>query len=89
MKWLLPFIAALNLLTFALYYFDKRAAIRGDPRTPENTLHVLALLGGWPGAFLAQRIFRHKSRKRQFQIIFWTCVAINLLIVFWASKLAD
>jgi uncharacterized membrane protein YsdA (DUF1294 family) len=51
MQWVLLFIAVLNLLTFVVYYLDKNAAIRGSQRTPENTLHLLAVLGGWPGAF--------------------------------------
>ncbi len=83
MHWYLPAIAALNLLTFALYYFDKRAAIRSTRRTPENTLHILSAFGGWPGAFLAQRIFRHKSGKAGFQFMFWITVAVNVSITAW------
>jgi uncharacterized membrane protein YsdA (DUF1294 family) len=83
MRWVLPFIAALSLLTFVMYYRDKNAAVRGDQRTPENTLHLLALLGGWPGAFLAQRIFRHKSSKAGFQIIFWLTVCVNVSVTGW------
>jgi uncharacterized membrane protein YsdA (DUF1294 family) len=66
-----------------MYYRDKNAAERGDRRTPENTLHLLALLGGWPSAFLAQRIFRHKSSKTRFQIIFWLTVCANISITVW------
>jgi uncharacterized membrane protein YsdA (DUF1294 family) len=83
MKWLLAFIAALNLLTFAVYYFDKRSAERGGPRTPETTLHVLAMLGGWPSAFLAQRFFRHKSSKAGFQFMFCITVIVNVSVVAW------
>ena len=83
MRWLLTFFAALNLLTFALYYFDKRAAIRGTRRTPENTLHILSAFGGWPGAFLAQRIFRHKSGKTGFQVVFWITVIMNVSVTAW------
>ena len=80
MRWLLPFIAALSLLTFALYYFDKRAAIRSARRTPETTLHILSAFGGWPGAFLAQRIFRHKTGKTGFQLMFWLTVIMNVSV---------
>jgi uncharacterized membrane protein YsdA (DUF1294 family) len=56
---MIPIIAAvyglMSLITFVVYYLDKRAARLGRPRTPEATLHVLELLGGWPGALLAQR----------------------------------
>lgn len=87
MHWYLPTIAALSLITFALYYFDKRAAIRGGRRTPENTLHILSALGGWPGAFLAQRIFRHKSSKTGFQVMFWITVAVNVSVTAWLWSL--
>lgn len=42
-------------------------AERGRWRTPENTLHVAELLGGWPGALVAQQLFRHKTRKISYQ----------------------
>ena len=83
MQWYLFFIAALNLLTFVVYYLDKKAAIRGTQRTPENTLHLLALVGGWSGAFLAQRIFRHKTGKRSFLFVFWLTVIMNISVAAW------
>lgn len=83
MHWYLPVIVALSLITFALYYFDKKAAVRGVRRTPEHTLHLLALAGGWPGAFLAQRIFRHKSSKAGFQLMFWLTVIVNVSVMAW------
>ena len=83
MQWHLLFIAALSLFTFVVYYADKQAAFRSGRRTPENTLHLLAFLGGWPGAFLAQRIFRHKSSKAGFQLMFWITVIANVSVLAW------
>jgi uncharacterized membrane protein YsdA (DUF1294 family) len=83
MQWYLLFIAALSLFTFVVYYIDKQAVVRSGRRTPENTLHLLALLGGWPGAFLAQRIFRHKTSKAGFQIIFRLTVCVNISVTVW------
>lgn len=83
MPWILPFIAALSLITFGVYYLDKRAALRGARRTPETTLHVLSILGGWPGALLAQRIIRHKSGKAGFQLMFWMTVIVNVPVFAW------
>lgn len=83
MHWHPPVIAALSLITFALYYFDKNAAIRNRRRTPESTLHVLAVLGGWPGALLAQRIFRHKTGKAGFQLMYWITVILNVSVTAW------
>lgn len=69
----------LSLATFAAYGLDKRAARRpGARRTPERTLHILALLGGWPGGLLAQRAFRHKRSKPRFMRVFWLTAAIHI-----------
>lgn len=64
----------LSLFAYFAYHSDKERATSGAWRIPESTLHLLALLGGWPGAFLAQRQLRHKTAKASFQIIFWTIV---------------
>ncbi|KPZ15695.1 putative family protein [Pseudomonas syringae pv. viburni] len=49
----------------------------GGQRTPENVLHTVELLGGWPGALLAQQVFRHKTRKVSFQVVFWLIVLVH------------
>lgn len=61
-------------VAFAAYRSDKHRAERGDSRVPESTLHLLSLLGGWPGALLAQQRYRHKTAKLSFQLIFWLIV---------------
>jgi uncharacterized membrane protein YsdA (DUF1294 family) len=68
---------------FAAYGADKSAARHGRWRTPESTLHLLALLGGWPGALIAQKVFRHKSRKASFRAAFLFTVAVNCAALFW------
>jgi len=74
--WFAGYIAVMSLLTFALYAWDKRRARKGGWRTTENALHLMALLGGWPGAYLAQCLLRHKSSILWFQIPFWLIVAV-------------
>jgi len=69
-----------------MYGFDKSAAQRGRQRTPENTLHIVALLGGWPGALLAQDLFRHKSSKAEFQAVFWSTVVVNCGALVWLVR---
>jgi len=61
----------LSILAFLAYRSDKRRAEAGAWRIPEFTLHMMALIGGWPGAFLGQRQFRHKTSKLSFQVVFW------------------
>ena len=78
--------AGMSLLTFVAYGFDKAAAQAGDRRTPESTLQAMALFGGWPGALLAQRLLRHKSRKTSFQQAFWGAVAINVIAAIWLAS---
>lgn len=65
------------------YRSDKRAAAEGRWRTPESSLHLFALCGGWPGALLAQRWFRHKSKKTEFQWTFWCTVVANVAVLGW------
>jgi len=67
----------LSLLAFLAYARDKRAARLQARRTPELTLHLLELAGGWPGALLAQRALRHKNRKLAYQFAFWACVLLH------------
>ncbi|MCI5144250.1 MAG: DUF1294 domain-containing protein [Candidatus Electrothrix sp. AR3] len=73
----------LSVLTFSIYAYDKAAAKKGSRRTPENRLHLLALLGGWPGALIAQQKLRHKSKKQPFRFIFWLTVVLNCAAFFW------
>ena len=68
-----------SLATFLVYSRDKSAARRNARRIPEETLHVLALAGGWPGALLAQQCLRHKSIKAEFRFVFWCTVGVNVV----------
>jgi uncharacterized membrane protein YsdA (DUF1294 family)/cold shock CspA family protein len=78
----------LSLLSFFAYAVDKSAAINGRWRTPENTLHLLSVAGGWPGALLAQQLLRHKCSKPSFMLVFWITVAANVAGFFaWHSGL--
>jgi uncharacterized membrane protein YsdA (DUF1294 family)/cold shock CspA family protein len=65
------------IITYLIYAKDKRAAEHSNWRTPENTLHILALIGGWPGAMIAQQKLRHKSKKQPFRFIFWVTALAN------------
>jgi uncharacterized membrane protein YsdA (DUF1294 family)/cold shock CspA family protein len=72
-----------SLITYIVYAVDKSAAQEERRRISENTLHVLSLIGGWPGALIAQEKLRHKSKKQSFRMIFWFMVCINITIFFW------
>jgi uncharacterized membrane protein YsdA (DUF1294 family) len=79
---LILYLAA-SIAAFVAYGIDKSAARGGRWRTPESTLHMLALIGGWPGALVAQSVFRHKSRKSSFRIAFFVTVAVNCAALLW------
>lgn len=80
--------SAMSVITFISYGLDKSAAKKDRWRTPEKTLQLLGLFGGWPGALAAQKIFRHKSRKTSFQVLFWISVIINCsaIALFYLKK---
>ncbi|BDZ74734.1 DNA-binding protein [Methylophaga marina] len=73
----------MSVITFIAYAIDKSAAENGRWRTQENTLHLLALVGGWPGAILGQMLLRHKSKKKAFRMVFWLTVILNVAGLFW------
>ncbi len=78
LPWLIVAIyAVLSVLTYAMYAADKAAAQADRRRTPEDSLHLVSVIGGWPGALIAQRVLRHKSQKRSFRLVFWVTVLVN------------
>lgn len=77
-----------SVLCFTAYAMDKSAARSRGQRTPERTLLLLGLAGGWPGAVLAQQWLRHKSVKTSFRARFWVTVFVNsAAFVYGASRL--
>jgi uncharacterized membrane protein YsdA (DUF1294 family)/cold shock CspA family protein len=77
-----------SFITCLIYAFDKSKAQRGAWRTQESTLHIFALIGGWPGAALAQQLLRHKSQKREFRKVFWFTVIVNIGGLIWLFSLS-
>lgn len=89
-RWQVPWTIAgiyvlLSILTFVLYLADKRAAQANRWRTPENTLLILGLVGGWPGAAVAQQVLRHKTKKLSFRNKFWFTVIVNVIVFVFVA----
>ncbi|MDN3628867.1 DUF1294 domain-containing protein [Vibrio lentus] len=82
-KALLVWHLAIGLVTFFVYAKDKRAAINGNWRVPEKTLHIFSVAGGWLGALIAQDKLRHKTQKQPFRAIYWLTVVINVAAFLW------
>ena len=73
----------MSLITFFVYVIDKAAAGAGRWRITESTLLLLGLLGGWPGALIAQQTFRHKSKKGSFRAVLWLTIIVNCAAFAW------
>ncbi|KPL96182.1 DUF1294 domain-containing protein [Vibrio splendidus] len=82
-KALLVWYLVIGIVTVFVYAKDKRAAINGNWRVPEKTLHILSVAGGWLGALIAQDKLRHKTQKQPFRAIYWLTVAMNVAAFVW------
>ena len=76
-------LCLINAMTYWCYAQDKEAAQLGNQRIPEQVLHSLSFLGGWPAAWLAQQRLRHKTQKQPFKRIFYCTIFFNILLVIW------
>lgn len=79
-------LISINVVTFIAYGVDKRAAVRGNWRVPEIQLHTLEFLGGWLGAYLAQRFFRHKISKKSYQAMYLLMIVMEFVAVWVILK---
>lgn len=79
-------LAGVNAATFIAYWTDKQAARQGRHRIAERTLHLWSLAGGWPAAWWAQRLLRHKSVKASFRRGYWGTVGLHgLAFAGWGA----
>jgi uncharacterized membrane protein YsdA (DUF1294 family) len=79
----LALYATMSALAVVLYAADKRRAVRHQWRISEAALHAVEMLGGWPGALMAQRVVRHKLHKPGYMLVFWLIVAAHLTAWAW------
>ena len=85
--WIAASYVGFSALSFLAYGYDKKKARLGMWRTAEATLHLLDALGGWPGGLAGQQVFRHKTRKWMFQIVFWITAIAHIAYWVWAVSL--
>ena len=74
---LLCWLLAVNAIAFCYYGYDKGRARSAQSRVPEVVLHAQALAGGTLGAYAGMRLFRHKTIKGSFRIVFWTIAVLQ------------
>ena len=84
---LYAYLLSVSVIAFLFYGYDKRQSMRNNWRIPEVVLHALALAGGSPGALAGQILFRHKTRKLKFRIIFAAIVILQVVLVnlYWTT----
>ena len=81
---LLPtWLVCVNVVAFAFYGWDKLQAMRDGWRVPEIVLHALSLLGGFVGAWLGRRTFRHKTREPLFLAIIILSAVLHVALLVW------
>ena len=61
--------AVINSMVSYLYYKDKKSAVKGTERTPEKTLLTLSFIAPF-GAAAGMHIWRHKTKKSKFKIVY-------------------
>lgn len=86
MKWIVVYLLAINLLSFTLTGIDKWMAIKQKWRVSEKTLHGVTLAGGTLGSGLGMLLFRHKTAKRSFLLIFFGILAIQFVTLYYLMK---
>lgn len=79
-RWVAAGYLLLSLICLVLFVWDKVAAQAGRRRISENKLLFWSLLGGWPGAIVAQAVMRHKINKTAFCVRFWFATALNIVV---------
>lgn len=83
MGWVLACYLVMSALAFVCYGIDKRRAARAQWRFRERNLHLIELLGGWPGALIAQRFFRHKLQNTRYMLVFFLIIALHAGVWMW------
>jgi len=81
LDWGQSWLAAITIITFLTYGYDKLVGGTGATRLPERVLLTLAFAGGTVGALLGMRLFRHKTSKESFLERFWLVVAVQIVVV--------
>jgi uncharacterized membrane protein YsdA (DUF1294 family) len=73
------YLFAVSVVSLLAYRFDKMYERKGRIGVSDSVFHTLALLGGWPGAFIAQRKYA-PSRGIGFHVFFWMIVLLHHLV---------
>jgi len=82
LKYILIYFAAINLISFVMFFVDKQKAKRDKWRIEEKTLHLTSFLGGTLGSIAAMLLFHHKTRKPAFVAITGIALIANIFVIY-------
>lgn len=82
LKYIIIYIIVINLISFFAMFLDKRKAKYGRWRIPEQTLLILALIGGSIGGIIGMYTFRHKTQKLRFSVGFPVIFILQIILIF-------
>ncbi len=85
--WIGCWLVSINVIAFGYYAYDKSCAEASKRRVPELVLHGLTAAGGSVGAYAGMKLFRHKTIKGKFRILFWCIVLLQLTLAIWIIKI--
>lgn len=74
------YLIIINVFEFIMMGLDKLLAIKHKNRIPEITLITLSMIGGSIGAILGMLIFRHKTKKWKFKLLFTIFLIIHFIL---------
>jgi len=87
---LVAWLVACNAVAVPLWAFDKWSARRGSFRVPEATLHTIAFIGACPASLCAMALFRHKTAKPLFKILYYVFLVLQLgALGYWWFALRE
>lgn len=81
LKYLIIYLIVINLIAFFAMYLDKRKAKYGKWRIPEQTLLILAIIGGSIGGIAGMYTFRHKTQKLRFSVGFPVILILQIILI--------
>jgi uncharacterized membrane protein YsdA (DUF1294 family) len=79
-KNIIIYLVIINILGFFIMWLDKQKAKKNKWRIKENTLFLVAALGGGIGTIAGMYTFRHKTQKLKFVIGFPAIIVIQIMI---------
>ena len=81
MRYFIIYLVIINIIAFLAMYIDKRKAKYGKWRIPEQSLFILALIGGSIGAIIGMYTFRHKTKKLRFSVGFPVILILQIILI--------